>query len=79
MQSWREVDAITYLRFYARIIGRDAAAFENTQRRLAKGMEKEFFEENNAKLDATLRQSLGSAIAAPPFDSDADDSDEAGT
>lgn len=63
MQSLREADAGEYLKIYARVVGSDAEAFDKTRQRLAQGMEKEFFQENNAKLDASLRAALGPAAA----------------
>lgn len=64
-QSWRTADAGAFLRLYRRVVGIDAAAYENAQKRLADGMEKEFFEQNNAKLEHTLKSQLG--IAATPY------------
>jgi len=64
-QSWRSADADAYLALYRRVVGIDAAAFENAQKRLADGMEKEFFEQNNAKLERTLKAQLG--FAATPY------------
>lgn len=63
MQSWRDADANTFLRLYARVVGIDSEAFEKSQKRLANGMEKEFFQENNSKLDAEIRKALGQAAA----------------
>lgn len=65
MQSWREADASSYLSLYSRVVGRDAEALEKTTRRLKDGMEKEFFEQNNAKLVGILRSALGPA--ATPY------------
>lgn len=64
MQSWREADADTFLRLYARVVGIDAEAFERARRRLGNGMEKAFFEENNSKLEAGLKATLGPAAQA---------------
>lgn len=63
MQSWREADAMAYLNLYARIVGIDAEAYERAQQRLADGMEKAFFEENNAKLKRELERALGPTAA----------------
>lgn len=61
LRSWRDIAADEYLRLYARVVGVDSEAFEAAQRRLKNGMEKEFFEQNNAKLDAALKAALGPA------------------
>ncbi len=63
LRHWREIDAADFLRPYARIVGIDAEAFEAAQRRLAGGMEQEFFEQNNSKLEAALKAQLGPAAA----------------
>lgn len=63
MLHWREADAHHYLDIYARVVGRDADALEQTARRLRDGMEKDFFEQNNAKLERALRNQLGPAAA----------------
>ena len=64
-QNWRSADAAAFLALYQRVVGVDAVAFENTQKRLSDGMEKEFFEQNNAKLVRTLKAQLG--LAAAPY------------
>lgn len=64
-QSWRSANAQDFLKIYQRVVGIDAAAFENAQKRLGNGMEKAFFEENNAKLERALKQQLG--LAAGPY------------
>lgn len=64
MKSWREADAGEYLAIYERVVGIDAEAYESARRRLAHGMEEEFFQQNNAKLDRALKSSLG-PVAAP--------------
>lgn len=61
MQHWRNADAQNYLVLYERIVGRDAHALEKARHRLRDGMEKEFFEQNNAKLEGKLRTHLGRA------------------
>ena len=64
-QNWRSADAPAFLSLYRRVVGVDSVAFENTQKRLQGGMEKEFFEQNNAKLERALKAQLG--IAASPY------------
>lgn len=64
-QSWRSADANAFLALYRQVVGIDAAAFENAQKRLQGGMEKEFFEQNNAKLERALKAQLG--LAAAPY------------
>ena len=61
MQHWREADTKAYLALYEHIVGPDAVALENAHVRLRDGMEKAFFEENNAKLERALRMQLGPA------------------
>jgi CRISPR-associated protein (TIGR02584 family) len=63
MKSWREADATGFLATYARVVGIDAESFEKAQRRLQDGMEEEFFQQNNSKLDTALRKALGPAAA----------------
>ncbi|MDP2752649.1 MAG: CRISPR-associated ring nuclease Csm6 [Rhodocyclaceae bacterium] len=63
MQSWRDADANTFLRLYARVVNPDSEIFEATQKRLINGLEKEFFQENNSKLDAEIKKALGQAAA----------------
>ena len=63
-QNWRKADANVFLRLYRRVVTQDAAAYEATARRLSGGMEKEFFEQNNAKLQRALREQLGPAAAS---------------
>ena len=64
-QSWRSANAPAFLALYRRVVGVDAVALENTQKRLHDGMEKEFFEQNNAKLERALKAQLG--LAAAPY------------
>lgn len=64
-QGWRDADAQAFLDLYQRVVGIDAVAYENACRRLHDGMEKEFFEQNNAKLEAALKRQLG--LAATPY------------
>lgn len=63
MRHWRDIDADEFLRLYARVVGPDTEAFEAAQKRLKDGMEKEFFEQNNSKLEAALKTALGPAAA----------------
>lgn len=63
MRHWRDIMPEEYLRPYARVVGPDAEAFEKAQKRLKDGMEKEFFEQNNSKLEAALKAALGPAAA----------------
>ena len=63
MQHWREADAQTYLALYERVVGRDANVLDKARHRLRDGMEKAFFEENNAKLERALRTHLGPAAS----------------
>lgn len=65
LRHWREIAPEEYLRPYAMIVGKDCEAYERAQKRLANGMEKEFFEENNSKLEAALKAALGPA--ATPY------------
>lgn len=64
-QTWRSADAQGFLALYQRVVGIDAVAYENAQKRLHQGMEEEFFQENNAKLQSELRHQLG--LAATPY------------
>lgn len=64
-QDWRGADPSHFLALYQRVVGIDAVALEKAQRRLADGMEKAFFEENNAKLESALKAQLG--LAAAPY------------
>lgn len=64
-QNWRSADAQEFLMLYRQVVGVDAQAYENAAQRLQEGMEKEFFEQNNAKLERALRQKLG--LAATPY------------
>jgi hypothetical protein len=65
LRHWREIAPEEFLAHYARVVGIDAEAYEKAARRLADGMEKEFFEQNNAKLEAALKRTLGPA--ATPY------------
>jgi hypothetical protein len=65
MLTWREADASAFLALYARVVGIDAEVHERARRRLREGMEEDFFQQNNAKLDRALREALG--VAAGPY------------
>lgn len=64
-QNWRSADATAFLNLYRRVVGIDASAYDKTKERLHDGMEKEFFEQNNAKLERSLKAQLG--LAATPY------------
>jgi len=64
-QSWRDADPAQFLGLYQRVVTIDADAFEQAQKRLKDGMEKEFFQQNNAKLEQALKSQLG--LAAAPY------------
>ncbi len=64
-QSWRSADADSFLKLYQRVVGTDAEALEDAQKRLQEGMEKEFFQQNNSKLERLLKTQLG--LAAAPY------------
>lgn len=61
MQHWRDADAQLYLDIYERVVGQDAEALEKTHKRLHDGMDKDFFRENNSKLEKALDKQLGPA------------------
>lgn len=63
-QSWRSADAAAYLRLYRRVIG-VSVTLGNTERRLRDGMEKQLFQEYNAKLERELKKQLG--LGAAPY------------
>ncbi|AVO49258.1 TIGR02584 family CRISPR-associated protein [Melaminivora suipulveris] len=64
-QNWRSADAGEFLALYRRVVTIDAVAYEHASKRLKDGMEKEFFEQNNAKLERALKDRLG--LAAAPY------------
>jgi CRISPR-associated protein (TIGR02584 family) len=64
-RNWRNADANEFLHLYRQIVGIDASAYEKAAKRLKDGMEKEFFEQNNAKLSKALKEQLG--LAAAPY------------
>lgn len=65
MQHWRQADERSFLSLYESVVGIDATALDETRKRLADGMEQQFFEQNNAKLSRALREQLG--LAANPY------------
>lgn len=65
LREWRSADAGAFLKLYARLVGIASAAYEGARKRLRNGMEKEFFEQNNSKLERALREQLGPA--ATPY------------
>ncbi|GHT89577.1 CRISPR-associated protein [Betaproteobacteria bacterium] len=65
LQSWREANAENFLALYQHVVGEDAVALEKTRKRLANGMEKEFFQENNSKLEKAFKKNLGEFAARP--------------
>lgn len=65
MRHWRDIDPAEFLRPYARVVGVDTEVFDKARKRLKDGMEKEFFEQNNSKLEAALKAALGPA--ATPY------------
>ena len=64
-QHWRTADAREYLRLYSRIVGPHSSARINAETRLQDGMEQQFFEQNNSKLERALKTQLG--LAAAPY------------
>ena len=64
-QTWRSANAQEYLALYRRVLHQDAEAVEKAAHRLNGGMEKEFFEQNNSKLERALKSQLG--LAATPY------------
>lgn len=65
MQHWRDADTTRFLDLYAQVIGAESDVFESTYRRLSAGMEKEYFEQNNSRLEGALREQLG--VGAGPY------------
>ncbi len=63
--GWRGIDAETkvFLALYRTVVGAHAADYEITAALLAGGMEKEFFQQKNSKLERVLRDALGPAAA----------------
>lgn len=63
--TWREADVKLFLDIYRFVIGIDAFNYEKTAELLSNGMEKEFFQTKNSKMERTLRNTLG--LAATPY------------
>lgn len=63
--TWREADAKLFLDIYRTVVGIDAIDYEKTAELLGNGMEKEFFQTKNAKMERTLKDALGPA--ATPY------------
>lgn len=59
--NWRELNANEFLAIYAKVVGIKSASYENTKKRLAHGMERDFFRQNNSKLKRALERKLGPA------------------
>lgn len=59
--NWRELNTKDFLKIYGKIVGVHSASYENTQKRLNLGMEREFFRQNNSKLKRVLEKNLGPA------------------
>jgi CRISPR-associated protein (TIGR02584 family) len=62
--SWLGADAALFLELYREVVGVDAIDYEDTAKILADGMEKEFFQTKNSKLERDLKKALGPAAAA---------------
>ena len=63
--GWRTANAAQFLQIYERVTGKpfDPNASGITSTRLKSGMEKEFFQESNSRLEASLKKQLGLAVA----------------
>lgn len=66
-QTWRHANWPAFLDLYRQVVGIDAIAYEKTQQRLQEDAreQKTFFEQNNAKLERSLKTQLG--LAATPY------------
>lgn len=64
-QNWRNADEQAFLQIYQQVVGLHSDAWEKASARLNQGMEKEFFEQNNSKLERALKDQLG--LAATPY------------
>jgi CRISPR-associated protein (TIGR02584 family) len=64
-QTWRNADWPAFLALYRRVVGIDAQAYEKAQERLLEDAseQKFFFQQNNAKLERSLRDQLGPAAS----------------
>ena len=60
----KEKELGAFLAIYRTVVGRNAPEYVAASKRLAAGMEKEFFQENNSKLERSLKDALG-PIAVP--------------
>lgn len=63
--AWRDADAGLFLDIYRAVIGIDITDYENTAKLLGNGMEKEFFQTKNSKMERELKDALGPA--ATPY------------
>lgn len=63
--AWRDADANLFLAIYRAVVGIDAVDYEKIATLLGNGMEKEFFQTKNAKLERVLKDALG--LAAAPY------------
>ena len=61
--TWRDADTGLFLAVYRAVVGIDAVDYEKTADLLGNGMEKEFFQTKNAKLERILKDTLGPAAA----------------
>ncbi|SFU62613.1 hypothetical protein SAMN05216339_105142 [Nitrosomonas eutropha] len=59
--TWLAADAGSFLDIY----GDDSEDYDNTKKQLAGGMDVQFFQEKNAKLNKALRDTLG--LASKPY------------
>lgn len=57
--NWRDIHAKDFLRIYAKLVGKNSASYVNTSERLADGMDRKFFRQNNSKLKRNLEMQLG--------------------
>ncbi|WP_420177191.1 CRISPR-associated ring nuclease Csm6 [Kerstersia gyiorum] len=60
-KNWRNANATEFLDIYRTVVGVDTEAYERTAYRLKDGMEKDFFQENNSKLERALKEQLDQA------------------
>lgn len=61
MTRWTEADPTEFLAIYRRIIGSMSHDYEKAVALLQDGMNKEFFEEKKARINAALKKQLGNA------------------
>jgi len=62
--AWREADAGLFLDIYRSVVGVDAIDYEKAAELLSHGMEKEFFQTKNAKMERVLKDALGPAATS---------------